>query len=169
MIQVYTGNGKGKTTASLGLALRAIGQGHTVYMIQFMKGSVEYGETKIAEKIPNFTIRQFGRPDFVDKSCPLPEDKCGAEAALKCAEEVISRDEHNLVILDEINVAIDFGLIELKPVLTLLEEMPDNMELVLTGRNAPPEIIERADLVTEMREIKHYYRNGILARRGIEF
>jgi cob(I)alamin adenosyltransferase len=169
MIQVYTGNGKGKTTASLGLALRACGQGLSVFMIQFMKGSVDYGETRIASQIPNLTIRQFGRPELVDKKNPLAEDIKGAQEALDCAGKVLQEGAHHLVILDEINVALDFRLIDLKSVLSLIEKKPAHVELVLTGRYAAPEILEKADLVTEMREVRHYYQKGVPARKGFEF
>lgn len=168
LVQVYTGDGKGKTTAALGLALRACGHGFSVYMVQFMKGDIEYGELKAAQWIPNFTIVQFGRPDFVDKANPKKEDIDFARKALEHARDIISSANHDIVILDELNVALDFKLVELKDVLTLIDSKPKHMELVITGRNAPKEILKKANLVTKMENIKHPYDNGVSARCGIE-
>jgi len=169
LIQVYTGPGKGKTTAALGLALRAAGHGLKVHIVQFMKGWPHYGELVSVERLPNITIRQFGRPQFVDKESPDPEDFRLAREALAHARQVILSGECDVLILDEINVALNLGLIELSDVLSLLEEKPERVELVLTGRNAPLEIVRRADLVTEMLDIKHPYYEGIKGRQGIEF
>jgi cob(I)alamin adenosyltransferase len=168
LIQVYTGDGKGKTTAALGLALRACGHGLSVYMIQFMKGDIEYGELKAAQCIPNLTIIQFGRPDFVDKENPRKEDIDLARKALEHAKDIISSGDHDIVILDELNVALDFKLVDLKDALMLIESKPKNIELIITGRNAPKEILNMADLVTNMENIKHPYDGGISARCGIE-
>ncbi len=169
LIQVYTGDGKGKTTAALGLALRAAGHGFKVYIIQFMKGWPHYGELKAVEFLPGVTLRQFGGPHFVDRNNPSPEDIRMAREALQEARRAMLSGDYDIVILDEINVALDFGLIPLEEVIALLEEKPEGVELVLTGRNAHPEIIRRAHLVTEMKEVKHPYREGISARKGIEF
>jgi cob(I)alamin adenosyltransferase len=169
LIQVYTGLGKGKTTAALGLALRAAGQGLKVYIIQFMKGWPDYGELVSVEKLPNITLRQFGRPEFVDKDNPDPEDIRQAHQALDRARQIIAGGEHDIVILDEINVALDFGLIGLAEVLSLLDDKPQKVELVLTGRSAHPALVQRADLVTEMLDIKHPYHEGTRGRRGIEY
>lgn len=169
LVQVYTGDGKGKTTAALGLALRAVGQGRKVYMIQFMKGWPLSRELETVQRIPNLTLRQFGRPNFVNKKNPHPIDICLAHEALAHAQEIVMAGQHDLVILDEINVALDFGLIPLAEVLALIAGRPPHVELVLTGRYAPREIIAQADLVTEMRQIKHPYDEGVEARRGIEF
>lgn len=169
MIQVYTGNGKGKTTAALGLAMRASGQGLRVCMIQFMKGKVNYGELASAEKLPGLDIRQFGRPDFVDKKKPDPLDVKMAGEALEYAEEQMKSGRYDIIILDELNVALDFNLVPLEKVVDLMKIWPRDLELVITGRYAKPEIIELADLVSEMREVKHYYQKGTEARRGIEF
>ncbi len=169
LIQVYTGDGKGKTTASLGLAIRACGHGLKSYMIQFMKGEIYYGELGTAERLSNcLTITQMGRPDFVNKENPDPIDIELAGKALKLAREIIEDGKYDIVILDEVNVALDFGLIKLSDVLDIIEKKPLHVELVLTGRNAPKEIIDRADLVTEMVEIKHPYTKGIGSRIGIE-
>jgi len=169
MIQVYTGNGKGKTTASLGLALRASGQKKKLMMIQFMKGKVNYGELKSAKLLPGFTIKQFGRPTFVDKKNPAPADIRGAMEALDFAAKTIGSRKYDIVILDELNVALDFKLIPLDEVLLLLAWAPRELELVITGRNAHPKVIKLADLVSEVREVKHYYRQGVQARKGIEY
>lgn len=169
LIQVYTGLGKGKTTAALGLALRAAGQGLKVYIIQFMKGWPDYGELVSVEKLPNITLRQFGRPEFVDKDSPDPEDVRQAHEALAHARQIITGGEHDIVVLDEINVALDFGLISLAEVLGLLDAKPEQVELVLTGRYAQAEVVKRADLVTEMLNIKHPYAEGVQGRRGIEY
>jgi len=168
MVQVYTGDGKGKTTAALGLALRAIGHGLKVYMIQFMKGDPEYGELRAVKNLPNFVVRQYGRPDFVDRKSPSAVDIRLAQEGLAHAREVIASGEYDLVILDEINVALDFKLIDLQEVLALIESRPREIELVLTGRCAPQQVLQAADLVTEMREVKHYFRCGRGSRDGIE-
>lgn len=169
LIHIYTGDGKGKTTAAIGLGIRAAGHGLKVYMIQFMKGKVNYGELETIKSIPNFTIIQFGRPEFVDKANPEKIDIEGAEEAILHAKEILSSGKYNVVILDEVNVAVDFGLIAAEDVLEIMRKRPEQVELIMTGRNAPQEFIDAADLVTEMREIKHYYSNGIEARQGIEF
>lgn len=169
LVQVYTGDGKGKTTAALGLALRAAGQGLNVYIIQFMKGWAHYGELTALEHQPNIILRQFGRPDFVDKEKPKPIDIQLARKALRHAQEIVASERYDLVILDEVNVALDYGLIDLDEVIALIENKPRKVELVLTGRYAHPRLIELADLVTEMVEVKHPYRQGMEGRRGIEF
>jgi cob(I)alamin adenosyltransferase len=169
LIQVYTGNGKGKTTAALGLALRAVGHGLKVLMIQFMKGNIQYGELESAKRLsPYLTIHQMGRETFVSKTNPDPVDIEWAQKGFVLAKEAISSGNYNLVILDEINVAVDYGLISLTELLHLLDSKPGNVELILTGRNASPEILQRADLVTEMVERKHYYTKNIASRKGIE-
>lgn len=169
LIQIYTGNGKGKTTAALGLAVRASGHGLRVLMIQFMKGWPNYGELRAVKHLPGVELRQFGRAEFVDRNNPDPADVRMAHDALRAAAEAMERGECDILILDEINVALDFGLITLDEVLRALEARPPAMEVVLTGRNAHPEIIRRADLVTEMLDIKHPYAAGVAARRGIEY
>lgn len=168
LVQVYTGTGKGKTTAALGLALRAVGKGLKVYMIQFMKGDIEYGEIITAKNMENFEIVQIGRPEFVDKNNPAEIDIKLANDALDHAREIISSNNYDIVILDEINVAVDWKLIEVENVIELIKTKPEHVELVLTGRYAPQEIIDIADLVTEMQEIKHPYNDGVEARNGIE-
>ncbi len=168
LVQVYTGNGKGKTSAALGLGLRAAGHGFKVYMIQFMKGQINYGELEAVKLIPNFTIRQFGRPDFVDRSNPDPQDIELAKAALDHAREIIKKGKIDFLILDEVNVAIDFGLVSEQEVVKLIKSRPTHMEIILTGRYAHPTIVEIADLVSEVKEVKHPFQKGIGARRGVE-
>lgn len=167
-VQVYTGNGKGKTTASLGLALRAVGRGLKVCMFQFIKGGGQYGEHLAAEKLaPFLTIIQTGRPGWVNTK-DITADRIVAQEALIKAETLLTSGDYDLFICDEINGAVGFGLIDIEQVLELIKRKPVKTELVLTGRNATEEIIEVADLVTEMREIKHYYKAGVPARTGIE-
>ena len=168
-VQVYTGNGKGKTTAALGLALRAVGHGLKVLMIQFMKGSVQYGEIESAKKLaPYLTIKQVGRETFISKSNPDPKDLQLAQEGFSIAKKAIQNKEYDIVILDEINLAVDYDLIPLTEILQLMDSKPEEIELILTGRNAKREILERADLVTEMVDRKHYYDKGVPAREGIE-
>ncbi|MDH4137474.1 MAG: cob(I)yrinic acid a,c-diamide adenosyltransferase [Anaerolineae bacterium] len=169
LVQVYTGPGKGKTTAALGLALRAAGQDMKVHIIQFMKGWPHYGELTSVEKLPNITLHQFGHPDFVNKDNPDPEDVEQAHQALDHARQILTSGDYDVVILDEINVALDYNLIGLDKVLALIESKPEKVELVLTGRGAHPEIVKRADLVTEMLDIKHPFDEGVRGRRGIEY
>jgi len=167
-VQVYTGNGKGKTTASLGLALRAVGRGLKVCVFQFIKGGGKYGEHLAAEKLaPLLTIIQTGRPGWVNTK-DITEDRQVAQEAFVRAQELLTSGEFDLFICDEINGAVGFGLIEVEQVLELINCKPEKTELVLTGRNAHERVIEAADLVTEMREIKHYYKAGVPARTGIE-
>ncbi|MGV8123035.1 MAG: cob(I)yrinic acid a,c-diamide adenosyltransferase [Candidatus Xenobiia bacterium LiM19] len=169
LVQVYTGNGKGKTTAAFGLSLRALGQGFKVCIVQFMKGNTTYGETQMSGRIEGITLFQFGRADFVDPKNPLPVDYEEAQKALNKAREAFAGSRYDLVILDEVNVALHFKLISIEDVLSLVTAKPEAVELVLTGRYAPKEIIERADLVTEMKEIKHPFQIGVNARKGIEY
>ena len=169
LVQVYTGNGKGKTTAALGLALRAVGHGLKVFVIQFMKGNINYGELESVKKLsPYLTIKQMGRETFVSKTHPDPIDIKMAQEGFALAEQAIKNREYDIVILDEINVAIDYGLIPLTDLLHLIDSKPETVELILTGRNAKSEIMDKADLVTEMVDRKHYYDKGIPARKGIE-
>jgi len=174
---VYTGDGKGKTSAALGAAMRALGHGWKVLMIQFLKGDwpVVYGEVELARKLhPQFEVLQLGR-GFVkimgDKK-PFAEHVEAAQAALQLTRERLLSGNYDLVILDEVIYALgylDFKLIELKDVLQLIKEKPPQTHLILTGRNAPPEIVEAADLVTEMREVKHPMKRGIPAQQGVDY
>lgn len=168
-VQVYTGNCKGKTTAALGLAFRAVGRGLKVIMIQFMKGGGPYGEHLAAERLaPDLTIIPTGREGWVNRDNPAKEDIELAVGALSLAREKLLSGEYDLVILDEVNGAVSFGLLTVEELLELVRLRPHAVELVLTGRNAHQQIIEAADLVTEMVEIKHYYQAGVPARLGIE-
>ena len=166
-IQVYTGDGKGKTTAALGLALRASGHGMRTYIGQFMKGQ-RYGELAALRDHPLITLEQYGDPGCITREEVTPEHVVRAEQGLARAREALLSGDYDIVVLDEVNVAIWFGLLTVGDVLALLDQRPDNVEVILTGRRASQEFIERADLVTEMREVKHYYAQGVEARRGIE-
>ena len=166
MVHLYTGNGKGKTTAAFGLAVRAAGRGYKTFIGQFLKG-VEYGELKIEEFTGGLVkVRQFGKKSFVHAI--TDEDVKLAEKGFEeCKKAVFSGDYH-IVVFDEINVALYFKLLPVEKVVDLIKNRPKNVEIVLTGRYAPEELIELADLITEMKEIKHYYQKGIEAREGIE-
>jgi cob(I)alamin adenosyltransferase len=168
-IQVYTGKGKGKTTAALGLALRACGQGWKVLMVSFMKGDSNCGEVKISSKIPSFRLIQSGLPTMVEKDNPSKEDINMASEGFQMAKKALIQKEYDMIILDEINMAVNYNLILLDDVLDLMDKKPPEIELVLTGRSAHPEIVKRANLVSEILEIKHYYTKGIDARQGVEY
>jgi cob(I)alamin adenosyltransferase len=169
LVQIYTGPGKGKTTAALGLGFRALGHGFNVAVIQFLKGRDDSGEVLMAAHTPGFSITRFGSAAFVDKSNPGEEDRREARRGLEFAHSLLDGGACDLLVLDEINVALDFGLLEEKEVLELMEKGSLKGDLVLTGRNASPALIEKADLVTEMKEIKHPFTRGMTARKGIEF
>jgi cob(I)alamin adenosyltransferase len=169
MIQVYTGNGKGKTTAALGLALRAVGHGRKVIVIQFLKGKELSGERVSAKLLaPLMTIIPMGRHGFVNLVDPDPEDKELARKALGYAKELIKKNACDILILDEVNVAVAYNLIPVQDLLEVLDSKPEPMELILTGRNALPKILEKADLVTEMKNLKHYYDKGVPDRISSE-
>lgn len=169
LIQVYTGNGKGKSTAAFGLAIRAAGHGLRVIIIQFMKTG-EYGENKTFHRLsPDITVKSFGRKGFIHRGGATPEDYDLAAKALSYANEVLHSGEVDLLILDEINNALYYQLISLDDVMSLINNKPLDVEMVFTGRNAPEWLLEKADLVTEMREIKHPYHKGIGVRKGIEY
>jgi cob(I)alamin adenosyltransferase len=166
-VQVYTGNGKGKTTAAFGLALRAAGAGLQVFIGQFLKAG-ETGEVKaLGRWSERITIEQYGRPHFV-QGRPAAEDIQAARRGLERVQAVLAAGGHHLVVLDEANVAVHYGLLTCGDLLQLMQNRPRQTELVITGRYAPAEIIDRADLVTEMTEIKHYFHEGVTARVGIE-
>ena len=172
LIIVHTGPGKGKTTAALGLALRAVGQGLRVLMVQFIKGSWSYGELDAAKMLgeDRFMILPMGR-GFVKVGAekPDPEDVRLVEMAWQFAEEKIQSGEYDVVILDEVNYAISYKMLDPEQVARALTHKPEMVHVILTGRNAHPSIVEIADLVTEMREVKHPYQKGIMAQRGIEY
>lgn len=165
-VQVYTGDGKGKTTAALGLALRAAGAGLRVFIGQFVKG-MEYSELRALARFPEIEVRRYGRTCFIDRE-PEPEDIAAARAGLAEARAETLSGRWDLVILDEANIATHFGLFPVEELLALMIAKPEGVELVITGRRADPAIIAAADLVTEMREVKHYYERGVQSRKGIE-
>ena len=168
-IQVYTGNGKGKTTAALGLAVRAAGHGLHTVIGQFMKGWIDYGELQGARMLaPYVEIHQAGRDTFVNRKNPDPEDIRLALDGWRLAKGILLDGKADILVLDEINCAMDFGLIPCEEVVEVLRNKPAGMEVVLTGRGAPAAVIEIADLVTEMKEVKHYYAKGVDARVGVE-
>ncbi len=165
--QIYTGNGKGKTTAAFGLALRASGHGKKIFIGQFVKG-MKYGELESIKKFSNtITLKQFGRDCFIYND-PEPEDIKIAREGWDLVNTILSENSVDILILDEIGIAIHYKLISAAEVADLIKRKPEEMELILTGRNMPEELFELADLVTEMREIKHYYSKGVPAREGIE-
>lgn len=173
-IQVYTGDGKGKTTASLGLAMRALGRGWKVLIVMFTKGGNDYGElVSFANLCPdykdNVKIVQAGLDRIVYSSNIADEDRKQAQQGWNTAKEAIKNDEYQLIILDEANIALDLELIQLDEMLDVLKNKPDEMEIVLTGRNAKPEIVEIAHLVSEIKPVKHYWDKGVIARKGIEY
>lgn len=169
LVIVITGNGKGKTTAAFGQALRAIGQGYKVFVLQFMKGR-KYGEFIAAEKyLPHLTIRMSGLDSFVMRDNPAAIDIELAQKGLDKAKKAIKSGKYDMVILDEINVALDFKLIDLQKVIDIIKNKPAGIDLILTGRYAPLEIVELADTVSEVKEVKHHYKAGIKDRAGIEY
>lgn len=169
LIHLYTGDGEGKSITAFGLSLRALGHGYKVIIIQFMKGRKDIGEYKIRGRLgPKYEIYQFGREEFVNLEKPEPVDFELAQKGLVFAREALKRSPR-LLILDEINLAVAIGLLKLEDVLKLLDNIPSYTTVVLTGRMAPRELIDRADLVTEMREIKHPMKRGVPARKGIEY
>jgi cob(I)alamin adenosyltransferase len=169
LVQVFTGDGKGKTSAAIGAIIRALGHGLKVYIAFFMKGDYPYGERNILSQLPNVTVDSFGSADFVDPQNIKPEEKGEAERALAAARQAMLSGSYDLVVLDEVNVAVAFKLIELEQVLKLIDEKPEDVELILTGRRADTKLVQSADLVTEMLKIKHPYDGGLAAREGIEY
>lgn len=166
-VQVYTGNGKGKTTAAMGLAVRAAGAGLSVFVAQFIK-SIRYSEVDYLEQLgAAIECRQYGRGCWLGSS-PKDEDIALVDQAVEEVRKMIDAEQYDVIVLDEIITACYFKLITVEEILELIENKPDRMELVLTGRYAPLELIEAADLVTEMREVKHYHQQGVLARKGVE-
>lgn len=187
-VQVYTGDGKGKTTAAIGLTIRALGAGRRVLFLQFMKRP-DYSEHRILNTMPGLKVVALGKPYFVARADQISPEAAAAmgkglvvfepgkppedyvrllQDGLELARAAVAGGEYDLVVLDELNVALTLGLVELDDVLTLLDARAANVEVVITGRGAPAALLQRADLVTEMREVKHYYRQGVPARRGIE-
>jgi cob(I)alamin adenosyltransferase len=169
LVQVYTGNGKGKTTAALGLVARAHGQGLKAHVIFFMKGGYPYGERITLEQLSNVSYEVFGHEHFVDPNNVQEVDREEARKALQSAQKALTSGKYDLVILDEVNVATSWGLIKIEDLLKLIDKKPPSVELVLTGRYADERLIAKADLVSEIVEVKHPYQQGIPARKGIEY
>jgi cob(I)alamin adenosyltransferase len=177
LVQVYTGDGKGKTSAAVGAAVRALGRGLRVCCIQFLKGGDDSGEVRLLRQLPNVTVRQFGT-DWRElakrdrewwTAAPTAQEREQIEEGLRFAGQIISAGEHDLVILDEVTVACQKGLIRVEDILRIVTNRPPHVEIILTGRAAPQALIEAADLVTEMKEVKHPHARGVAARRGVEF
>lgn len=168
LIIVHTGDGKGKTTAAMGTAFRAVGVGFKVKMIQFIKGSWDYGELRTAQKLENFEIVPMGE-GFTWETKDRERDTMIAYQTWLTCREAIEKGEYDLLIFDEINVAMSLGYLDVSEVIAALKAKPKDLHVILTGRGAPPELIEAADLVTEMKEIKHPFHSGIYAQRGIEY
>jgi cob(I)alamin adenosyltransferase len=169
LIMIHTGNGKGKTTAALGLAMRALGHGFPVCIIQFIKGSWKYGELQSAEKFKEYLDLYVVGEGFTWKSNDINKDIDAAQAGWEQAKSLIKEGRHHLVVLDEFTYAINYGMIDKAEAIEVFKQKPANMHLLITGRDAPGELIYIADLVTEMKEIKHPYTQGIKAQKGIEY
>lgn len=172
LVLVHTGNGKGKTTAALGTVLRAVGYGHRVLIVQFIKGSWTYGEMKSIRRLePEVEFHRMGKGfvGILDDNLPREEHEKAAREALAFAKDKLASGDYQLVLLDEIFIAIGLKLITVEDVLGVLDARPQQCNLILTGRGAPQEIIDRADTVTEMKEIKHAYQRGILAQKGVDY
>jgi len=167
-IHIYTGNGKGKTTAAFGLALRAVGAGMKVFIGQFVKGQTYHENLAVAKYLKNTTVKQYGLDCFIVNT-PTDEDIKAAGKGLDDMRKIINAGKHELVIMDEINIALYYKLIDVNQLIEIMKNKPEHVELILTGRYAPQQIIDLADLVTEMKEVKHYYQQGIEARKGIEY
>jgi cob(I)alamin adenosyltransferase len=169
LVQIYTGEGKGKTTAAIGNIIRALGHNLKIYVAVFMKGDSPYGEWDYLARLPNIKIERFGLREFCNPENIKPAEKEQAYKAMNAAREAIFHGNYDLVVLDEINIAVAWHLIDVNDVIKLIEEKPARLDLILTGRYADNELIKRADLVTEMLKIKHHFDAGIPARQGIEF
>jgi len=169
LLEVFTGNGKGKTSAALGIALRAAGHDRRVFIVFFMKGEFPYGEQKVLSDLPNVEFARYGFVSFVDPANVRPEEKEEAQKALAAAEQAMLSKKYDVIILDEVNVAAAWKLITVDEVIKLINSRPEEIDLILTGRYADPGVIELADLVTDMVKIKHPYDKGIPSRKGIDY
>jgi cob(I)alamin adenosyltransferase len=169
LVQIFTGDGKGKTSAAIGAVIRALGHGLRVYVAFFMKGDHPSGERNILSQLPNVTMESFGAGGLVDPANIKPEEKEQAKRGLSAASKAMLSGNYDLVVLDELNLAVAWNLVELDEVLKLIDDKPEGVELILTGRRADSKLIKSADLVTEMLKIKHPYDNGVAARKGIEY
>lgn len=166
-IQIYTGDGKGKTTAALGLSLRAVCANKSVFFAQFLKGQ-DYAELKAIDILPNFTLKQYGSENFIINKASKQDVEL-AQKGLKEIKSIILKGEYDIIVLDELNMAIYFKLITVEEIIEILDNRNPNSEIIITGRNAPEALINYADLVSEIKAIKHYYNKGVLARKGIEY
>ncbi|MFC2039372.1 cob(I)yrinic acid a,c-diamide adenosyltransferase [Chloroflexota bacterium] len=169
LVEIFTGNGKGKTSAALGVVLRALGHGLRVHIVYFMKGKYPYGERHALTLLPGVTFQSFGLTEFTDPANVTEEEKQQARLGLQAGRQAIMEGNYDLVVLDEINIAVAWKLVDIDDVIGLIEEKPESVNLILTGRYADQKLIERADLVTDMVEIKHPFNKGIKARRGIDY
>ena len=169
LVQVFTGNGKGKTTAALGTIMRAAGHGVKIFIVFFFKGEYALGEYATLPLLPGVTVASYGLRHLIDHNNLQPRDIEEAELALRAAGEAVTGGEYDLVVMDEVNVAIEFGLIKLESVIDVINKKPEHVELILTGRYAHNNLIEIADLVTEMVNVKHPFEQGIETRKGIDF
>jgi len=169
LVQIFTGDGKGKTSAATGAVIRALGHGLRVYIVYFLKGDYPYGERSILAQLPNVTMDSFGSRGFIDPASIKPEEKEQAKRAFAAAREAVLSGSYDLVVLDEVNLAVAWNLVELDEVVRLIDDKPEDVELILTGRRADSKLVKSADLVTEMLKIKHPYDEGIVAREGIEY
>ena len=169
LVEIFTGEGKGKTSAALGAIVRALGHGLRVYIVFFMKGDFPYGEQKILCQFPNCTVERFGFQEFVDPAHVKPEEREEARKALEAARKAMLSLKYDVVILDEVNVAAAWKLIDLGDVIKVIHDKPEKVELILTGRYADPKLIKLADLVTEMVKVKHPFDKGILSRKGFDY
>lgn len=166
-VHIYTGDGKGKTTAALGLSIRGVCAGKKVFFGQFIKG-MEYSELKCVDFVPNLEIKQFGRGCFIYEE-PVEEDFKAAKKGLEEFEQILKEGKYDIVVMDELGIALYYKLFTVQEVIDIIKNRKENIEVIITGRNVPEELIAMADLVTEMKEIKHYYTEGVEARKGIEF
>jgi cob(I)alamin adenosyltransferase len=169
LVQLFTGDGKGKTSAAIGAVVRALGHGLRVYMALFMKGDYPYGERKILSGLSGVTLESFGTRQFIDPDNIKPEEIEQAKRALAAARQAMLSGEYDLVVLDEVNLAVAFNLLRVNEVLALIEAKPEGVELILTGRQADRELVRVADLVTECLKIKHPYDSGVGGREGFEY
>ena len=169
LVQIFTGNGKGKTSAALGTVIRALGHGLRAYIVHFMKSDYSHSERRILAELPNVTAVSFGKKGFTDPANIKPEEKEQARLALAAAREAVLSGNYDLVVLDEVNIAVAWQLVGLDDVVKLIKDKPHNVELILTGRQADARLVELADLVTEMVKVKHPYDKGIRARKGFDY
>ena len=169
LVEVFTGSGKGKTSAALGVVMRAAGHGLRVHIVYFMKGEYPYGEQPVLEALPGVSFCRYGFTTFCDRNNIREEEREQARSALAAAREAMLSGKYDVIVLDEVNVASSWGLVPVDDVVSLVRERPDNVELILTGRGADARIVELADLVTEMVKVKHPYDKGILSRKGLDF